>query len=190
MTATTTPQVSLADLSRWLRVDEGDTRDRLELASAWQRLPEGSTDRMVVKAGGGMAALIIGLLLVQAALTDSGIVLGIALVGLALAGWMAWVLRALFWRTVVEVDAERVLLAYRGWGTPKQASLLLDQISELLYRMDEGRLVALTLVHQGGQLAVPFSGQRELDRLYCNLLKHLLQKRQPGISFGMGSDKQ
>ncbi|HEY9103198.1 hypothetical protein [Chitinimonas sp.] len=184
----TTPlnTASLADLARWVRVQEGDQEDRLELASAWQRLPPGAPDRLIAKLGAGMAAVIIGLLLLQALLTWSGVVLAVALFALLLVGFLAWHLRGWFWRTVVDVDESRVLLGYSGWGAPASVSLPLDDIQHLAYRMDDGHLTLLALEHRSGSLAIPFSGQRELDKLYCNLLKHLLQKRRPGIGFGKG----
>ncbi|GAB3244113.1 hypothetical protein [Chitinimonas naiadis] len=186
----TTPlnTASLADLARWVRVQEGTQEDRLELASAWQRLPPSAPDRLVAKLGAGMAGLIIGLLLLQALLTWSGVVLAVALLGMLLVTALAWHLRAWFWRTVVDVDESRVLLAYAGWGTPASVELALDDIVNLAYHMDDGHLTLLALEHRHGRLAIPFSGQRELDKLYCNLLKHLLQKRRPAIGFGKGSE--
>ena len=56
-------QASLADLARWLRVEEGEHVDRLELASAWQRLPAESHGRTWARLGAGVIGLLLVLLL-------------------------------------------------------------------------------------------------------------------------------
>lgn len=178
-----TPQASLADLARWLRVEEGEGSDRIELASAWQRLPEGSSDRLVARIGAALAAIVVVLLLLQALLTRSGIALALAVLALGLALAALWHLRGWFWRTVVDLDDAAISLAVRGWGGPGPVALALADVERLSYRMEDGQLTALTLEHRGGRLPLPFSGRRELDKLYFNLLRHLLQKRRPEIGF-------
>ncbi|QDQ25903.1 hypothetical protein FNU76_05800 [Chitinimonas arctica] len=185
-----TKQASLAELARWLRVEEGDGRDRLELASAWQRLPDGAPDRLTAKLGAGMAVGIIVLLSLQAVLTRSGVVLAIALAALVLALMVAWRLRGWFWLTQVEVDDARVCFGFRGVGVPPTTALALDDIVSLDYRLADGKLVSLALAHRQGKLVLPYTGQPELDKLYSNLLKHLLQKRRPAIGFGKESEQQ
>lgn len=181
-------QASLAELANWLRLEESPMGDRLEMASAWQRLPANSSDKMVTILGAAMALLIIALLVIQAMATHSSLTLAIALVGLLLVIVVGWRLRGWFWRTVVKVDDGRLLMSFLGWGVPRSIDVPLDNISSLIYYLDNGQLYGLTLVHTQGRLALPFSGRRELDKLYCNLLKLLLQRRRPSIGFENGSE--
>ncbi|WP_374357699.1 hypothetical protein [Chitinimonas sp.] len=175
---------SLAELSRWLRVEEGSERDRLELASPWQRLAPDAPNRQIARIGSSLIGLLLLMLFVQAALTTSTLAWG--LFGFAFLAMLllAWWLRSWFWRAIVDVDAQQISISHRGWSVPATVSLSLETIDSLRYRMHGGQLAGLTLIHQHGQLALPFSGQRELDKLYCNLLRHLLQKRRPAIGFG------
>lgn len=182
------PQVSLADLARCVRVEEGEQYDRLELASAWSRLPDDATDRTVGLVGAGISGLLLLLLLLQAALTRTTPTLILAVLALAGAGIVAWHFRGWFWRTAVDVNAQRIRLAMQGWGVPAPVELPIAEIHALAYRMEHGRLAMLTLDHAGGRLPIPFSGQRELDKLYCNILLHLLQKRRPEIAFAAASE--
>jgi hypothetical protein len=189
MTATA-PQASLAELARWLRVEEGDEHDRLVLASPWQMLPADAPNRHIARIGGTLALFLVLMLFLQAALTASDMAWGLALLSLGVAIFLAWHLRGWFWRTVVDVDGQQLSLSHRGWGVPVAVALPLDDIQALAYRMRNGQLSGLILEHQGGRLALPYSGQRELDKLYCNLLRHLLQKRRPAIRFGQSDEAQ
>jgi len=174
---------SLADLARWLRVEEGEQVDRLELASAWQRLPTDSHSRVLVRFGAALLALLLVLLLVQALVTQSLPATIAALVAPLVVIGLLWSLRAWSWRTVVDIDAQQVSLARRGWGVPHPIVLDLAAIEALAYRMEQGQLTGLALEHAQGSLSLPYSGRRELDKLYCNILRHLLQKRRPEIRF-------
>ncbi|MBV8467063.1 MAG: hypothetical protein JO218_14050 [Burkholderiales bacterium] len=179
----TPPKATLSELARWLRVEPGDERDRLELASAWQLIPLDSPSRTVARFAIGLVALIVTLLTIQAVMLSSPMLLGVVLLvllGVAATGW--W-LRTWFWRTELDVDDQRISVRRKGWGVPGAVALPLDEVRALAYRMDGGHLVSLNLEHAGGQCALPYSGQRELDKLYCNILLHLLQKRRPAIHF-------
>lgn len=177
-------KVDIADLARWLRVEENAQRDRLELASPWQMLPPDAPNRHLVRIGSLLALVLLLMLFMQAALTRSNIAWALAGVALAGLAFVAWRMRAWFWRTVVDVDASQVSISHAGFGAPKGVSLPLDDIRALRYRMYDGHLASLALEHDSGKLALPYSGKHELDKLYCNLLRHLLQKRRPGIGFG------
>jgi hypothetical protein len=177
------PKVSLTDLARWLRVEEGGHYDRLELASPWQLLPADAPNRNIARIGGGMAIFLVMALFVQAALTTSSLAWALAVLSLGIATFGAWRLRDWFWRTVVDVNEQRVEISHRGWAPPGAVALPLDGLQALTYRMRNGQLSGLILEHEGGKLALPYSGLRELDKLYCNLLRHLLQKRRPAIRF-------
>ncbi|MBV8656208.1 MAG: hypothetical protein JO142_00110 [Burkholderiales bacterium] len=176
-------QASLADLARWLRVEEGEHVDRLELASAWQRLPAESHSRTWASLGAGLVGLLMLLLLAQALATHSLPALIAALLAPAAVAGLLWYLRAWSWRTVVDIDAQQVSLARRGWGVPRPVVLPLTTVQALAYRMEQGNLTGLLLEHDDGALSLPYSGRRELDKLYCNILRHLLQKRRPEIRF-------
>ncbi|WP_269533088.1 hypothetical protein [Chitinimonas sp. BJYL2] len=183
MSTTHTP-ATLAELARWLRVEEGDSRDRLELASAWQRMPDGSPYRLKLQFAAGIVLAILLLLFTVGLLSESPMALAIALMGGLLAAGVFWYVRAWFWRSVLELDARHLSLTYCGWGAPVSTILLLEQIDRLSYALHEGRLASLQLEHRDGELILPFSGQRELDKLYFNLLRHLLLKRRPAITIG------
>ncbi|PHV13203.1 hypothetical protein [Chitinimonas sp. BJB300] len=184
----TNPNASLAALARCVRVEEGEQQDRLELASAWARLPTDATDRTVGMIAVGVSGILICLLFLQAAVTRTAPTLIMALVALGGAVLIGWYFRAWFWRTAVEVNAVRIRLAMQGWGVPAPVELPIADIHALAYRMDKGRLAVLKIDYSGGSLPIPFSGQRELDKLYCNILLHLLQKRRPEIAFAAVSE--
>jgi hypothetical protein len=59
----------------------------------------------------------------------------------------------------------------------------LRAIERLSYRMANHSLSQLQVEAGDRVLVLPFTGERELDRLYCNLLRHLLQRRNPAIVF-------
>lgn len=181
-------KASLAELARCVRVQEGEQQDRLELASAWSRQPQDASGRTVGLIGAGLSGLLIMLLLLQAAMARTMPTLVLALLALAAALFFCWHFRGWFWRTEVDVNAVRVRLAMLGWGVPRPVELPIADIEALAYRMEQGRLAVLSLRHRGGELPIPFSGQRELDKLYCNILLHLLQKRRPEIGFAAASE--
>ncbi|MGQ5524268.1 hypothetical protein ACUHMQ_13560 [Chitinimonas sp. PSY-7] len=184
----TNHHASLAELARCVRVEEGEQQDRLELASAWARLPYGAANRTVGLITVSVTGILISLLLLQAAIARTMPTLIVALLALGLALFFGWYFRAWFWRTAVEVNAVRIRLAMLGWGVPAPVELPIADIQALAYRMDNGRLAVLKLDYTGGSLPIPFSGQRELDKLYCNILLHLLQKRRPEIAFAAASE--
>lgn len=177
------PKATLSELARWLRVEPGDERDRLELASAWQLIPLDSPSRTVARLAVGLVAVIIALLTIQAVILSSPALLGVVLLVLLAIVAAGWWVRTWFWRTELAVDDHQIRVTRKGWGTPSAVALKLDDIQALAYRMDQGRLIALNLEYAGGHCALPYSGQRELDKLYCNILLHLLQKRRPAIHF-------
>lgn len=174
---------SLAELARCVKVVETGQIDRLELVSAWQRLPERSLNRLFAWLLLGIVVLLVLALLLQGILTLQPVALVLAVAIAALAIWQLWRVRYWFWRTVYSVDASTVALQYHGWAVPEGMVLQLADISALQYRLHNGQLDGLFLAHRDGNIPLPFSGRKELDKLYCNLLKHLLQKHQSGIVF-------
>lgn len=170
---------SLSDLARWLRIQESEHCDTLTLASPWQRMPDSSPNRLAAIG----AAIVIGFavlgFLLQALFTRHWLGLALAVAVLAVAAVAVWRIRYWFWNTVIAVADDAITLSYRGWGVPPAISVPSAQVSALVYRMRGGQLSRLSLKHEGGALALPVTGQAELDKLYFNLLKHLLQKRKP-----------
>ncbi|MFC4161465.1 hypothetical protein [Chitinimonas lacunae] len=170
---------SLSDLARWLRIEEGERCDTLSLASAWERMPESSPNRLAVLGGAVLAVLVVLGFLLQALFTRHWLGLVLALAVIAVCVGAAWRVRYWFWTPVIAVGDDAIALSYRGWGVPATISVSSAGVSALVYRMRGGQLSRLSLQHSGGALALPISGHAELDKLYFNLLKHLLQKRKP-----------
>lgn len=189
------PRASLADLARWLKVREVGTEDLarpaagpikvdgLELVSAWQRLPARSGQRWGLTLGAVTLSLLVLAFAVQSALTGQLFPILLAFGMLVAAGITAWRIRSWFWRIELTVNAEAMTLLHHGWYAPPPCRLLLPEINALCFRQSDGKLQALSLLHAQGALVIPISGQRELDRLYCNLLRHLLQKHRAEIGF-------
>lgn len=170
---------SLSDLARWLRINESEQCDTLSLASPWQRMPESSPNRLAAIG----AAIVVGFavfgFLLQALFTRHWLGLALALMVMLVAAVAAWRVRYWFWTPVISVADDAIALSYRGWGVPAAITVPSAQVSALVYRMRGGQLSRLSLKHENGALALPISGHAELDKLYFNLLKHLLQKRKP-----------
>ncbi|MDK2124257.1 hypothetical protein [Parachitinimonas caeni] len=178
---------TFAQLARWVRVLEGPGSDSIELASTWQRLPEHSLNRLFP----GLVVLVVSVLamgfLIQAAIIGepvTAVVGGLMLVGLV---GFAWHKRYWFWRTIVHVSSDSVSLSWQGWGVPATVSMPLTAVSSLEYALEGDQLQRLELRSKelDAALQLPISGQRDLDRLYYNLLKHLLTKHSHAISFGV-----
>lgn len=174
---------TLEQLARWLTVREGTDEDRLLLASAWQRLPAQSPNRLFGWLGLFMVVGVVASLSAQALLTDEAAALVPAAMLAVFGLGVFWRIRHWFWASEATVSATGFRLDYRGWGTPAGLSVPLAEIRALRYRLRDGQLDGLALAHGSECSPLPFSGQRELDKLYCNLLRHLLQKYQPNIAF-------
>ncbi|MBV1774129.1 hypothetical protein KSF73_00205 [Burkholderiaceae bacterium DAT-1] len=173
----------LALLSRALKVNEGEKKDTVELVSPWQRLPEFSPVRLHVRIGAGFVALVVLLMTFQGVIAHQLLPV-IAAVFILLGGVLfAWQKRFWFWAAILEVDADTIRLVFRGPGAPAASEMRTNEVDALVYRMNEGRLARLAIQSGASCLKLPFSGRHDVDKLYCNLIRHFLQKHKPDIEF-------
>lgn len=188
MQAPLSPQ-ALDQLSRWVRVTNQTHHDSLELASIWQRQSSGSLNRLFFHLAFMITTLLAMLLLVQGAVTLHywAIAVGLALIVAEL--WMAWRVRHWFWRVVLKVDQDNLTLGWKGPGCPGATAIPMQGIQRLEYRTDDGHLSGLRVIHTEGRIALPYTGNDDLDKLFYNLLKHLLSKRKADIRFGEQQDQ-